>query len=207
MTLTPDKVWRRVGSLLVPSFAALAAIVSISPGVSTARGDDPIQRPACPADNGASPFRRVFARRYLPTISAMSATSSWRWTPRSTPRLGAAPTFPMRPATGRFSPSSEGHQGRGRADVLQRFGVAVEAGGTGGSGIALYHDALFAEENGRILRYPLGPGMALPIVQPTVRPAPDRRPPHAPIRDRLEGRAVRRSWLSDKFLSVPKSHT
>jgi hypothetical protein len=40
-------------------------------------------------------------------------------------------------------------------------------GGTGGSGIALYHDALFAEENGRILRYRLTPGTALPIGPPT----------------------------------------
>jgi hypothetical protein len=114
------------------------------------------------------------------------------------------------PPPGGFLLALKDTRGEGRADVVQRFGVTVEAGGTGGSGIALYHGALFAEENGRILRYPLAPGRALPIGQPTVVLSGlplDRRPPHASVRDRLEGRAVRRSRLGDKFLSVPKSHT
>jgi hypothetical protein len=52
-------------------------------------------------------------------------------------------------------------KGTGRADVIQRFGVTVEKGGNGGSGIALYNGGLYAEENDRILRYELVPG-ALP---------------------------------------------
>jgi glucose/arabinose dehydrogenase len=88
----------------------------------------------------ASPFRRDFGRYFL-----------------------NAP-----PPPGGFLLALKDTRGEGRADVVQRFGVTVEGGGTGGSGIALYHDALFAEENGRILRYPLAPGTALPIGQPTV---------------------------------------
>ncbi len=49
-------------------------------------------------------------------------------------------------------------KGTGRADVVERFGVTVEEDGAGGSGIALYHGDLFAEENGRILRYQLHAG-------------------------------------------------
>jgi hypothetical protein len=67
--------------------------------------------------------------------------------------------FPNAPSPrGGFLLALKDTRGEGRADVVQRFGVTVEAGGTGGSGIALYHDALFAEENGRILRYPLAWG-------------------------------------------------
>ena len=62
------------------------------------------------------------------------------------------------PPPGGFLLALKDTRGEGRADVVQRFGVTIEAGGTGGSGIALYHDALFAEDNGRILRYPLAPG-------------------------------------------------
>src|SRR6202167_5950002 len=76
------------------------------------------------------------------------------------------PNAPLPP--GGFLLALKDTRGEGRADVVQRFGATVEAGGTGGSGIALYHDALFAEENGRILRNTLAPGTALPIGQPTV---------------------------------------
>jgi glucose/arabinose dehydrogenase len=71
------------------------------------------------------------------------------------------------PPHGGFLLALKDTRGEGRADVVQRFGVTVEAGGTGGSGIALNHDALFAEENGRILRYPLAPWTPLPSRPPT----------------------------------------
>ena len=47
------------------------------------------------------------------------------------------------PPPGGFLIALKDTTGGGRADVVQRFGVTVEAGGTGGSGIALYQDALF----------------------------------------------------------------
>ncbi len=58
--------------------------------------------------------------------------------------------------------------GSGKADVIRRFGVTVEEGGTGGSGIALYNGALYAEENSRVLRYPLQPGEMIPTAGPTI---------------------------------------
>jgi glucose/arabinose dehydrogenase/mono/diheme cytochrome c family protein len=65
------------------------------------------------------------------------------------------------PPAGGFLLALRDTRGTGRADVIQRFGVTVEKGGTGGSGIALYNGGLYAEENDRILRYELVPG-ALP---------------------------------------------
>jgi glucose/arabinose dehydrogenase len=58
-------------------------------------------------------------------------------------------------------------KGTGHADVLQRFGVTAESGGTGGNGVALYKGALFADENGRILRYPLE-GKMVPTGEPEI---------------------------------------
>jgi glucose/arabinose dehydrogenase len=55
-------------------------------------------------------------------------------------------------------------KGQGRADVVQRFGSGV----AGGTGIAYYKGAIYAEMSDRILRYPL-PGKAiLPTGAPQV---------------------------------------
>jgi glucose/arabinose dehydrogenase/cytochrome c5 len=43
----------------------------------------------------------------------------------------------------------------GKADVVKRFGESQADGAAGGTGIALYHGALYAEVNHRIMRYAL----------------------------------------------------
>ncbi len=53
--------------------------------------------------------------------------------------------------------------GSGRADVIQRFGDDSARGSAGGTGIALYDGALYAEVNDRIVRYVLPPGALVPI--------------------------------------------
>ena len=58
--------------------------------------------------------------------------------------------------------------GSGHADVIQRFGPGVPQGSAGGTGIALYNGALYAEVNDRIVKYPLGAGMLVPSGAPTV---------------------------------------
>ena len=58
--------------------------------------------------------------------------------------------------------------GDGRADVIARFGDSVKSGGHGGTGIALYHGALYAESNDKILRYALPPGSITPNAAPDV---------------------------------------
>ena len=153
MMATFGNVPRHIGPLLVPSFAALAAIVSMNAGVSTARGDAPAQKPVCQGNNGGltlSPgfCATIFADnlghvRHL-VVAPDGTLYANTWSGRY---FANAP-----PPPGGFLLALKDTRGEGRADVVQRFGVTVEAGGTGGSGIALYHDALFAEENGRILR-------------------------------------------------------
>jgi glucose/arabinose dehydrogenase len=46
----------------------------------------------------------------------------------------------------------------GRADVVSRFGDSLASGGAGGTGIAIYHGALYAESKDRIVRYAMDSG-------------------------------------------------
>ncbi len=59
-------------------------------------------------------------------------------------------------------------KGGGHADVIKRFGESPVSGGSGGTGIALYKGALYAEEGDRILRYALPPGSIAPSGPPEV---------------------------------------
>lgn len=43
--------------------------------------------------------------------------------------------------------------GNGRADRVERFGPSLAEGSAGGSGIAIYNGALYAEQNDKIVRY------------------------------------------------------
>ena len=72
------------------------------------------------------------------------------------------------PPPGGFLIALKDTSGVGRADVVKRFGATPADGGTGGSGIALYNGALYAEENSRILRYALAPGQTIPSASPSV---------------------------------------
>lgn len=58
--------------------------------------------------------------------------------------------------------------GDGRADQIVRFGPGVDQHNAGGTGIALYKGALFAESNDKIVRYSLTPGQPVPQADPTV---------------------------------------
>lgn len=59
------------------------------------------------------------------------------------------------PPAGGFLVALKDTKGDGRADAIVRFGESVADGGAGGTGIALYNGALFAEVNDRIVRYAL----------------------------------------------------
>jgi glucose/arabinose dehydrogenase/mono/diheme cytochrome c family protein len=52
--------------------------------------------------------------------------------------------------------------GAGKAGVILRFGETPQSGGAGGSGIALYKNAIYAEINDRIVRYSLTNGSIAP---------------------------------------------
>lgn len=59
--------------------------------------------------------------------------------------------------------------GDGKADEIQRFGsVHVDGKPGGGTGIAVHRDALYVEDWGRIVRYPLAGGKLVPEGTPEV---------------------------------------
>jgi glucose/arabinose dehydrogenase len=67
-----------------------------------------------------------------------------------------------KPHAGGFLVALQDTKGAGKADVAERFGETVQTGGAGGTGIALYKDAIYAEINDRIAKYPLTPGSIAP---------------------------------------------
>ncbi|WOJ90985.1 PQQ-dependent sugar dehydrogenase [Methylocapsa polymorpha] len=73
-----------------------------------------------------------------------------------------------KPPTGGFLVALQDTKGDGRANINIRFGESVASGGAGGTGIALYNGALFAEATDRIVRYALPDGVIAPTVAPDV---------------------------------------
>ena len=71
------------------------------------------------------------------------------------------------PHTGGFLVALRDTTGDGRADIVARFGDSVQSGGHGGTGIAVYRGAVYAESNDRILRYALSGGNPVPSGKPT----------------------------------------
>src|SRR5437879_11830423 len=72
------------------------------------------------------------------------------------------------PPAGGFLVALQDTKGEGRADVKVRFGGSVQTGSAGGTGIALYRGALFAEVDDRIVRYALPATGIAPTEAPTV---------------------------------------
>jgi glucose/arabinose dehydrogenase len=72
------------------------------------------------------------------------------------------------PHPGGFVVALQDTTGAGKANVIERFGPAADAGGHGGTGIALYKGALYVEESDRIERYALSAGSIVPQGKPEV---------------------------------------
>jgi len=72
------------------------------------------------------------------------------------------------PPAGGFLVALRDTMGAGHAAPVQRFGRDFAHGAHGGTGIALYQGALYAEEAGEIDRYALEKGQAVPTKDPTV---------------------------------------
>ncbi|QPF84116.1 PQQ-dependent sugar dehydrogenase [Bradyrhizobium genosp. L] len=66
------------------------------------------------------------------------------------------------PPPGGFLLALKDSRGTGRADVVQRFGPDKAAGAAGGTGIAVYNNAVYAELNDKIVRYARVPGEIAP---------------------------------------------
>jgi glucose/arabinose dehydrogenase/cytochrome c5 len=72
------------------------------------------------------------------------------------------------PPAGGFLIALQDATGSGHADVVQRFGLGADRGNAGGTGIAFYNGALYAETNDRIVRYALPSGAIAPSDPPEV---------------------------------------
>lgn len=125
--------------------------------VSTAAG-------ACPDDNGGIKLPHGFcatvfadmlghARHLVVAANGVVYVNTWsgRYYGNDTPPDGGF-LIALRDTTG-----------KGHADVNVRFGDTVKTGSAGGTGIALYNGALFAEMNDRIIRFALPAGAVAPM--------------------------------------------
>src|ERR1700716_3158483 len=72
------------------------------------------------------------------------------------------------PPPGGFLVALQDTKGDGRADVNIRFGDSIASGSAGGTGIAFYNGAIYAEVNDRIVRYALSPGGIAPTGAPDI---------------------------------------
>jgi glucose/arabinose dehydrogenase/mono/diheme cytochrome c family protein len=68
------------------------------------------------------------------------------------------------PHEGGFLVALQDTTGSGKANVIKRFGETPQMGGAGGVGIGLYKNAIYAEINDRIAKYPLTSGSIAPEV-------------------------------------------
>lgn len=64
---------------------------------------------------------------------------------------------------GAFLIGLKDRDGDGVADTIERFGPTSMQGGTGGTGLALYKGALYAEAGDTVVRYPLAAGRIAPV--------------------------------------------
>lgn len=71
-----------------------------------------------------------------------------------------------KPPEGGFLVALQDTDNDGKADKVDRFGAGVAEKATGGTGIALYDGALYAEQNDGILRYALTEGNPIPQGKP-----------------------------------------
>jgi glucose/arabinose dehydrogenase len=72
------------------------------------------------------------------------------------------------PPAGGFLVALKDTKGAGRADVIERFADGVPQGSAGGTGIALYNGALYAEQNDKIIRYALPADSIVPNGPPQI---------------------------------------
>jgi len=151
------------GKLLASVFGLLAFAVTSSHGqtASTAKSS------ACSGDNGGLTLPSGFcatifadqighARQLAIAPDGTVYVNTWsgRYYRNETPHPGGSLV------------ALKDTKGSGRADVDERFGETFAEGGHGGTGIAYYNGAIYAEINDRIVRYPLKAGEVVPNVKP-----------------------------------------
>ena len=150
-------------------FVGLLSVTG-SPSLAQAERDRDAARPqACAGDNGGIALPPGFcatvfadnighARQMVVAPNGVLYVNTWsgRYYRNDTPPPGG------------FLVALQDTNGDGRADVNVRFGETRDQGSAGGTGIALYNGALYAEVNDRIVRYALPAGSIVPNGPPEV---------------------------------------
>ena len=151
-----------------PIMGLLLAVAS--PALAQADRNTPASRAqACPGDNGGITLSPGFcatvfadnighARHLVVAPNGVVYVNTWsgRYYGNDTPPPGG------------FLIALQDTKGDGHADVNMRFGDSFSNGSHGGTGIALYSGALYAEVNDRIVRYALPAGAIAPTAAPEV---------------------------------------
>jgi glucose/arabinose dehydrogenase/cytochrome c5 len=161
--------YRIVDRLRAVRFAA--ASVSVIAALATSAQAQPAAAPApvCPSDDSGITLPPGFcatifadnighARHLVVAPNGVVYVNTWsgRYYHNDTPPQGG------------FLVALQDSKGDGRADVVRRFGDSQANGAAGGTGIALYNGALYAEVNDRIVRYALPVGTIVPSGAPEV---------------------------------------
>jgi glucose/arabinose dehydrogenase/mono/diheme cytochrome c family protein len=144
-------------------FAAAALLAIAASAAAQAASSQAASGTACPADNGGitlSPgfCATVFADNIGHTRHLAVAPSGVVYVNTWSGRYYHNDT----PPDGGFLVALKDSKGTGHADVIDRFGDGVAQGAAGGTGIALYKGAVYAEVNDRIMRYALPTGAIVP---------------------------------------------
>ena len=159
----------RQGRLHRGAVLLLLAWVGASAAPDKQSAQDPLRNKGCSNDDSGLTLPSGFcatvfadgighARHLVVSPDGVVYVNTWTgdyYGPEATPEGG-------------FIVALEDTKGIGKANVIQRFGETTASGGAGGTGIALYHGALYAEINDRIVRYRLSPGETVPREPPEV---------------------------------------
>ncbi len=155
----------RRAAITAPIFAM--ALLTVSP--SAAQDAPRTATPSCAGDNGGITLPPGFcatvfadnmghARQMAVAPNGVVYVNTWSGTYYRNDT----------PPPGGFLLALQDTKGDGRADVVVRFGPDAKSGNAGGTGIALYKGALYAETNDRIVRYKLPAGTIAPSEPPEV---------------------------------------
>jgi hypothetical protein len=138
---------RSMGSCAVAAVRALGLLLLLIAGPSAAQD---AAGSSCPGDNGGITLPPGFcatvfadnvghARQMVAASNGVLYVNTWsgRYYRNDKPPAGG------------FLIALKDTTGNGRADVVVRFGPGTESGNAGGTGIALYNGALYAETNDR----------------------------------------------------------
>jgi glucose/arabinose dehydrogenase/mono/diheme cytochrome c family protein len=149
----------RAAAFASVSLIAIAAAFATAPALHAQSNSSPAVASTCSGDNGSltlSPgfCATVFAdnighvRHMAVAANGVLYVNTWsgRYFHNDTPPAGG------------FLVALKDSAGSGKADVIERFGPGVPEGSAGGSGIAVYNGAVYAEQNDKIVRFTLPTG-------------------------------------------------